>query len=272
VTVEPNTLFTYLKWDEAQSKLVETPVTAAEAAGFKVVEDVTGSSSYWEAGTYLVEKDVTINGDIYLGGNVELIIKDGYKLTVNGKIDGNNRSYDLNVYGGKAMSGELAVNNNDDAITFIDALSIHSCKVKAYYTSSSTLSYGGVYNVSELNVYGGLFDARNPGGRGYGIALADGGSLNIYGGEVIAVGNGTSEYSSYGICVYESSGSGTVHFYGGKLYAACASNYAFKSNIGLYIPTDKTERSSDDTNWTPKDPANPLSLEKFVRIGYSTVD
>ena len=67
----------YLKWDANQKKLVETAIPAEVT----MVQNNSDQYVEWAAGTYVVEGEVAINGDIILSGKVELIIKDGAKLT-----------------------------------------------------------------------------------------------------------------------------------------------------------------------------------------------
>ena len=77
----------YLKWDANQKKLVETEIPAT----YNTVENANQNVN-WSAGTYVVEGEVTISGSISLDGNVDLIIKDGAKLTVNSYINGPNKN------------------------------------------------------------------------------------------------------------------------------------------------------------------------------------
>ena len=144
---------TYLKWDADQKKLVATDIPTEVTMVENANEDVD-----WAAGTYVVEGEVTINGIITLNGNVDLIIKDGAKLTVNNQIVAYNKN--LSIYGQANQTGQLVVNSSDDAITNITTLEVHSAKVKA---TSSANSYGGFYNIQTFNVYGGSVDAENTG-------------------------------------------------------------------------------------------------------------
>ena len=249
----------YLKWDAGQKKLVATKIPATATK----VENANGNVT-WPAGTYLVEGDVTIGGDILFSGDVELIIKDGAKLSAK-HISGTDFYVSLSVYGQANMSGELNVACSDYfAICAITALNIHSCKV---YASSSKSASGGIFNISEVNVYGGSVDAEYTGNYyGYGIFKTP---LNIYGGEVKAVSMGIEKSKNYGI-MGSDNGSSTVSVYGGKLWAECLLNIAISSNVTLTKEdgfNGKIETSADGTSWTeysgtgtPDDP--------YVRVGY----
>jgi hypothetical protein len=168
----------------------------------------------------VVDGEVTINGNITLNGEVNLIIKDGAKLTAN-KINGYNNN--LSIYGQANQTGQLVVDNSgDDAITSIKTLEVHSAKVTA---TSSKKDRGGFYYTGTINVYGGSVDATAA--NGYGISLRSDGSINIYGGEVKAVGKGTGGYS-YGITAGNTS---TVTVNGGKLWAENADKKAINTSL-----------------------------------------
>ena len=247
----------YMKWDDSQKKLVPTKIPATATK----VENANGNVT-WEAGTYLVEGDVTIRGVIELSGDVVLIIKDGAKLSAK-HISGTNYNGSLSVYGQANMSGELNVAcSYGDAIIKVTALNIHSCKVNA---SSSVDSRGGFYGINEINVYGGSVDAEYTGSNfGFGMNFTH---LNIYGGEVKAVGKGNDNYYSYGI---NNSNGTTVNFYGGKLWAECTGNRAINSNVTLTKGegfNGKIETCSDGTSWSTYSGTDTPDA-KYVRVGY----
>ena len=250
---------TYQTWDGTQKKLVAkempTEVTTVSSAD----ADVT-----WSAGTYVVEGEVKINGTIELSGDVNLIIKDGAKLTANKIIGNSNKLY---IYGQAQMTGELVVNcNNGDAIRELSSLEVHSAKVTA---TSSVNASGGIGEISTFNVYGGLVDAKGTVATSYGIALPMGSSMNIYGGEVKAEGTGDGDVWGYGIVNEMSKFPATVTVYGGKLWAGNANNKALN---GVTLAIDKSlgfngeiETSSDNSTWNPT-VGTPDT--KYVRVGY----
>ena len=247
----------YLTWDADQKKLVATEIPAT---AIKVASADAGVT--WEAGTYVVEDDVTIKGFIRLSGNVDLIIKDDATLTAN-KIQGGNKN--LRIYGQANKSGQLVVNSTTDAISNITTLEVHSAKVTA---TASVNSCGCFYNITTFNVYDGLVDAKGTGSNGYGITLYEGGSLNIYGGEVKAEGKGNHVNYSYGIRCGNSV-KATVTVYGGKLWAGNADNKALKY---ITLAIDKSlgfngeiQCSPDNSTWNP---TVGTPDEKYVRVGY----
>jgi len=254
---------TYLKWDADKKQLVATPMPTT----YNTVENANDGAT-WEAGTYVVEGDVTIGGLLTLNGDVNLIIKDGAKLTANKIIGEDNKLY---IYGQAQKAGELVVNgsNNGDAIMNITTLEVHSAKVTA---TSSYDNSGGFCYIGTFNVYGGSVDAKATGPKGYGIYLKEEGYMNIYGGEVKAEGKG-SGIDSYGITSGASISleAAYVTVYGGKLWAGNANNSALNHD-GIILTIDKSlgfngeiQCSPDNSTWNP---TVGTPDEKYVRVGY----
>jgi hypothetical protein len=247
----------YMKWDADQKKLVATPMPESFTT-------VTSEVTEWSAGTYVVEGEVEINRSIELSGDVNLIIKDGAKLTVH-HLYGN--SHNLSIYGQAQMTGELDVYySGSDAINEIPTLEVHSAKV----TATSSCDYcAGFYEIGTFNVYGGLVDAKGTAAIGYGIDLNEGGSMNIYGGEVKAEGKGDSALCGYGITCGASEQITTVKVYGGKLLAWNASNQALNSSITLVKGTGfsgKLYTSNDNVFWGGNDFEMVTTTAKYVKV------
>jgi len=216
--IEVTVKASYLKWDNTKKELVATPMPDTYTTVVNADAGIT-----CPAGTYVVEGDVTINGIIILNGAVDLIIKDGAKLTVNNYIYGNLSKYNLSIYGQANQTGQLVVNSSSShAIRDMTTFEVHGCQVTA---TSSAHNYSGIYNIVTFNVYGGSVDAEHTGSNGYGIRLTSSGSMNIYGGDVKAVGKGTYN----GISGVNS----TVTVYGGKLWAEGTGFGAFASIVTL---------------------------------------
>ena len=252
----------YLKWDATKKELVEAEIPA----GATTVTNADAGVN-WTAGTYVVEGEVTINGNIYLTGNVDLIIKDGAKLTANRINSPNNDKKNLSIYGQSKMNGELFINTTSFyAIDYLNTLEVHSCKVTAYCTNS-----GGIFAVETINVYGGLLDAKYTGSDGYGIFLSGGGKMNIYGGEVKAASNGTGT-NSYGIMASTYDSAITVTVYGGKLWAESPGKTVFNTAKTTFTKdagytSGKIETSDDGSSWTEWTTEGTPST-KYVRVGY----
>ena len=245
----------YLEWDPDKKQLVATAMPTT----YKTVESANDGAT-WEAGTYVVEGDVTIGGMLTLNGDVDLIIKDGATLTAQKIMGENNKLY---IYGQAQMTGELVVNcSNGDAIRELSTLAVLSAKVTA---TSSLGSSGGIGEIEQFDVYGGSVDAKNTGSKGYGICLVDDGIMNIYGGEVKAEGKGDGDWG-YGIVCGNTKFPATVFVYGGKLWAGNADNKALNA-VNLLKGdgfTGKIEYSLDNYTWESTSiPGSP-----YVRVGY----
>lgn len=243
----------YLKWNADQKKLVATEFPAEVTT----VENADGDVD-WAAGTYVVEGDVTISGKITLNGDVDLIIKDGAKLTAK-QINGSGDKKNFRIYGQSNQSGQLVVHNPDgDAIMNMTTFEVHGCQVKA--TSSKDYS-AGFFNIVTFNVYGGSIDAENTSSVGDGIYLTSNNSMNIYGGDVKTVGKG----HDYGI-----NGGPAVTVYGGRLWAEDAENKALSNGVTLAKGagfTGKIETSSDGSSWTEYTTTGKPTTA-YVRAGY----
>ena len=88
--------------------------------------------------------------------------------------------------------------------------------------------------------------------------------MNIYGGDVTAVGKGGSYYGIY------SASSSTVTVYGGKLWAECAGNKAISGDATLTKGagfTGKIETSGNGESWTNWEPSTTPGTN-YVRVGY----
>jgi hypothetical protein len=251
--IEVTVKASYLKWDNTKKELVATPMPDTYTTVVNADAGIT-----CPAGTYVVEGDVTINGIIILNGAVDLIIKDGAKLTVNNYIYGSSKN--LSIYGQANQTGQLVVNSSSShAIRDMTTFEVHGCQVTA---TSSAHNYSGIYNIVTFNVYGGSVDAEHTGSNGYGIRLTSSGSMNIYGGDVKAVGKGT--------CNGISGVNSTVTVYGGKLWAEGTGFGAFASIVTLAKGagfTGKIETSGDGSSWTEYTTTG-TPIAKYVRVGY----
>ena len=155
-----------------------------------VATTVTSSATgvTWEAGTYLVSADATIEGNVTLAGNVNLILCDGATLTINGKFvnpqdASGNYTYSMNIYGQSAGTGKLTIVNND-MNGIAHHLNVHGGVI--------TLTDGGVDQGFEMtgrfNLFHGTINAY--GSHGGVIALGD---MYMYGGIITA---GAENYSA----------------------------------------------------------------------------
>ena len=203
---------TYIEKAWSGTEVTSTPIVAQY--GTYTVMSSSNADVTWPAGTYVVKDNVTIDGDVKLTGDVKLILCDGKELKVNKHIDGD-KLYSLSIYAQNEGTGKLTVINNVGyGITDLKNLEIHGGYIHIQSNCTSAIGY------SPIKVYGGKLTAKTTG-------VADGirpGSTNdmiVYGGEVIATGNGNT-YIESGIFIYQ----GKLAVYGGKVLASNPDNIA----------------------------------------------
>ena len=132
----------------------------------------------WPAGTYVVEGNKTITGDITFAGDVNLILRDGAELTISGKIDGGTTE-SLNIYGQEASTGKLTIDGDGSTGSkniYVKDLQIHGGDITGTNSGQALLSNG------TLKIYHGTISTT---ARSHGI-LAYHGKLSIYGGTITA--------------------------------------------------------------------------------------
>jgi hypothetical protein len=179
-TLEVQEGYSYLKWDDMAKKLV-----SAIETNYQEVSSSTSSTMIWDGSKVLVVKDadVEITSDIYLSGDTKIILCDGAKLTtktINGYLPTNHRS--LTIYGQSAQTGQLITQPSASSKGFyeISELNIHGGVISANGNTGVTLQGGS----QALNVYGGKLTARGTSFKG----IQDCKAINILGGAVEAYG------------------------------------------------------------------------------------
>ena len=200
---------------------------------------MTSSTTSWN-GTYKVDGNVTINGDIKCTGNVDLILLDGSKLTVNGHIYGGTNSesveYSLNIYAqseGSNMGALYFYPSNNGDVIYVKNLAIHGGKIVAEATNGddalkgtikiyggdiSATGYRGIFVMEGLDIHGGKVDVT---GSWSGVVLY-GGDMTITGGNVTAKATGQSwgyggeGLSAEGRTIYISGGTVTAIGFNGS--------------------------------------------------------
>lgn len=160
----PEPSVTYYVWNPTTNAFEEKTVT-----GITTLSETTTSWS----GVCVVDKDVTIDGDVTATGDVELIIVDGAKLTINGKIV---TASDLKIYGQKAQSGQIVVNNTATG-NALEAKGLEIGGVVVNVTAPTTLSDFAIRTQGKTVIYAG--NVTTTGGH---AIFVDGNNLEIYGG------------------------------------------------------------------------------------------
>ena len=164
---------------------------------------VTGSSTTWNEGWYVVDSNVTISGTVTLDGSANLILCDGAKLTVTG--GGGNAGISgtgsLTVYGQSGGTGALTVSGGD--------------------FGNSAANPGGVGVNATMTVNGGTVTVKGGTGGGANTYCGRGGNgvsgaLTVNGGTVTV--NGGKGGESYGYAGHGGHGvSGTLTVNGGTV-------------------------------------------------------
>ena len=140
----------------------------------------------WSEGTYVVKESADINGNLYLIGNVKLILCNGKTLTVSGKVEGkiiNKIFSSFSIYGQDEdlnnppanPDGKLKVSSEFDGIYNLAPLSIHGGYIEV-------IGSAGIKK-SNIDVYGGKLSSFGTRGNAIGNVM---GGINIYRGTVNA--------------------------------------------------------------------------------------
>lgn len=150
----PAPLTTYLKWNGTDA-LVATPLPES----FK---KMSASETTW-SGTYIVDEDIVISGDVTFDGDVDLIILDGKTLSLpsDKKINYMGSTYTLNIYSQSKGDGA-------------GKLTLITTSTPAYYPLATN---------GTINIHSGIVNSTATGGGNEGIYAP---TLNIYGGKVVA--------------------------------------------------------------------------------------
>ena len=237
------------KWNSTLEKVEFTKKTA-DSDPQEIANGYDGAISL---GWYTVTGDnVIINWDITLSDDLYLILCDGAKLTINGRLNVGN--HNLYIYGQEKGDGKLNVTCNDNAITSNEdyRIEIHGGEVTAEATGDGNLALHTGY----LAVYGGKLTATSGGDNG--IIFKN--TIDVYGGEVVATSNATSSLTPcFGIVSPSDSASKILTVYGGKVTATgngVPDDPGYGSGFECYVKSGtsgtsgiKFYFSADGTTW-----------------------
>ena len=200
---------------------------------------VTSSTTTWDGSkTLIVENDVTITGTVGLTGNTSLVLCDGAKLKVNGKIVYSADPYkqELTIYAQSTGSevGQMTVDltdanhtgSNDYAINCRN-LNIHGGKLECINHYTGDLGRDALYPLNDLNIYGGDIKAQAYSNTGNGVECSN---LKISGGKLEAIG-GNNNGTSSGGCGIQTSGS-TAYVSGNAVVIATGADGGGSYNAG----------------------------------------
>lgn len=192
----------------------------------------TAVDTTFKAGIYYVDTDLkfgSTNLKVKIAGDVTFILKNGTSAqnwTIANLVDADD-THKLNIFlEAKTVTSPTASkltvdrSTGGDAITNFKEINVYGGTLEGLSTAANC---GGFAAIKNLNVKGGKVIARNS-SNGYGISLADGGKLTIAGGEVEAIGTGSSTTFGYALI-------GDVEVSKGKFAAQNPDYRAVKGNM-----------------------------------------
>lgn len=210
------------KGEEIETGASETQYIAYDAEGTKSIKDIpedaielTGTieATSLAAGTYVVSGEASRNGNLPMDGEVNLILKDGASLTVNGMISD---ATTLNIFGQEKSTGKLTIDNSEiDFGIFIKNVNIHG-GVISITGPGQAIETGGT-----LNIYNGTITAS-----GLSNAIMALGPLNVYNGELTATSTSGAAISMWA----EGDNSAILTIYDGKVAATSAAASGIEAN------------------------------------------
>ena len=228
MTTEGTTL--YAQWEKLYAYLAYDEATGTFKREEHTAKPLTSSSSISgnSDGWYVVEGEITFAKRVFFNGNCHLILSDGATMNANGCVMVARDSV-LNIYGQENGTGKLIAK---------DAL-------PSGYSGEGSAAIGGHAATSlptgSINIYGGTIiatGASNAAGIGGGRGQAPK-TINIYGGTVTAKGGSNAAGIGGGL----NGGGGNVNIYGGTVTATgsygaagigCGSGGANDGNVNIY--------------------------------------
>ena len=217
-----------LSWDATKNEVV---TNEQKVSNFSLVTS-SNSKVIWSESTYVVNTDVTIDGNISLNGDVKLILCNGCTLTVKGLISGRGNAF--TIYSQAGGTGKLSLTNG--CLNNFSDLVIHGGNVE-----SSTTNNNHIFN---LKMYGGKFTAKSSRSAPTIDTYTDN-NMTIYGGELEAISD-----NSNAISVGVDANPGTLTVYGGKVTAKAPNGQAIKGYFAKGEGTSVWFFESDDGVWS----------------------
>ena len=225
---ETNVSYIEKSWDDVNQEVVSTPKTHDCA----VVESTDAYTSWKDGEWYVVNSDVTIDTSLWVYGTPNLILADGFTLTVKNGFVLWGKSANINIYAqsegnnaGTLISYSLKDEYNHESAAiggFMDEkagnIVIHGGNINATSSGSGAAIGGGPEGDGcNVTIFGGTVTA-NGGNSAAGIGggtTGDGGNVTIYGGTVDAKGG------SYGAGIGGGDGGsgGQINIFGGTVTA-----------------------------------------------------
>lgn len=170
-----------------------TATKSFETKTISSATEITSTTTTISNGWYVVNNNITISGSLTINGNVSLILKDGYTLTVTDgvKVASSN---ELTIYTSSNNTGKLiATGNNEAGSAGIGGVA---------WNSSGTITInGGTIEATGAN--GGAGIGSGHGGTSTGKITINGGNITATGGACGSIGAGAGIGSGYQSNNYE---------------------------------------------------------------------
>lgn len=210
----------YLEYDKTGKATEVKPSGATIWTGTVTPGDVA-------AGTYVVDGTATCDGELFLTGDINLILKDGASLTVNGSIislgEGAGFDYSMTVFGQAESTGKLSMSESSSYIR-VKNLTVHGGVI--------TVSGDGITTEGVITVYHGTINTTSETSSG----IISHGGMYVYGGEVTA----TSTYCA----IFGKDSDLTIA--GGKVTATSTNDHGMYANNCKVIISGGTVNCNSD--------------------------
>jgi hypothetical protein len=192
----------------------------------------------WNAGTYVVNEDIIIEGKIYCKGDVNLILYDDCTLEVNNCIRGDGtKNVALTIYGKTDnCTGTLSLSSENFGFRRFSNLVIHGGNIEVI-TKNSNKDFN-------FKMYGGKFIASNESENDPVIKTEKDKNMTIYGGELEVI-SGMKD----ALVIGDETNPGTLNVYGGMLTAYASDGQAIKGYFAKGEGTSVSFYASDDVNF-----------------------
>ena len=178
------------------------------------------------SGDIVISAAKTLDGDVTLAGDVNLIIKDGAELKVNGTIKGGgaaDEDYSLNIYGQSESTGKLTIDGQAQQNNIhVKSLAFHGGVLTATNASQCIEQK----SAEKIDIYHGTLDLT-----GFNNGITANGDITIYGGSVTAKSISSVTYAGDAIQVI-----GNMSILGGTVKATgCNATASYKATKGISV-------------------------------------
>lgn len=248
----------------------------------RVAISSSDSSTSFGAGWYVINGNVTINGDLGMTGDVHLILTDGCSLTVNGTLNVSGQGAGLTIYGQSRGTGSLVATGADTDMESsgikAQKLTINGGTVTGKGGNGCAFSCG-IYSVTDLTINGGT--VTGTGGDSTGTDAVSYGVYSGYGNLTLAnnaslTATGGTATTSYGVYLLGySQDFGHVTMTSGTLIAkttATGSNTAGAMQVKSFTaPTDPYWWRTTESGAFTKSPDTPYVYGSNSEATYTEI-